>query len=139
MKLDPNAKEEERGDFPVYPEGDYDFEVENVTYQQNKKKDAYQYKVQFRIDAEGGKSFKVWEYFKEVPSQEWKFTQFFKSIGRYNVTDSSEMKNVIREIGRCHIVIDPAKDGYKEKNKIDRYYPMPQTQEPEINPDDLPF
>ena len=58
MKLDPNAVDD--NDFPVYPEGDYDFEVENTTYQQNKNKTGYQWKVQFRIDAEGGKTFKVW-------------------------------------------------------------------------------
>ena len=138
MKLDTNAVDD--NDFPVYPEGDYEFEVENTTYQQNKNKTGYQWKVQFRIDAEGGKTFKVWEYFIENENNQWKFNQFFKSIGMYDVDDTMEMKNVVGEIGRCHVVISPPNNGYPEKNSIKKFYPMPaEKKEVKIDSEDLPF
>lgn len=146
MKLDPNAVSE--NDFPVLPEGEYDFEVENTTHQTSSKGNL-QWKVQFRIDPMDGPSIKVWDYFPELENMMWKFNQFFKAIGKEGIDDTDEMKDVIGEIGKCRLTIEPAKDGHPAKNKVGKYLaPAKGTAAPkkqewskgiEVNPDDLPF
>lgn len=145
MKLDPNAKKE--NDFPVLPAGEYEFEVENTKYQKSAAGNL-QWVVELRIDpTDGNQSIKVWDYFPERENMQWKYNSFFKAIGKEGVTDTDEMKNVVREIGFCKLGIEPAKDGYSEKNKVERYVTSPATEPAkkaapkglDIDPDDLPF
>lgn len=144
MRFDPNAVND--NDFPVLPEGEYQFEVENTTYQTNKAGKNYQWKVQFRIE-NGNQSVKVWDYFPEMESMMWKFNQFFKSLGYDGIDDTDKMKEVIGDIGFCKLKIEPAQNGYSEKNKIDRYLasptptptPAPAPKVIDISSDDLPF
>lgn len=146
MKLDPNAVNDT--DFPVLPEGEYEFEVENTTYQTSKAGN-YQWKVQLRIDPTGGQpSVKVWDYFPERENMMWKFNNFFKALGYDGIDDTDKMKEVVGDIGFCKLKIEPAQNGYPEKNKVDRYVASPTpAEEPkkaaskgiEVNPDDLPF
>ena len=149
MKLDPNAVNDT--DFPVLPEGEYEFEVENTTYQTSKAGN-YQWKVQLRIDPTGGQpSVKVWDYFPEMENMMWKFNNFFKALGYDGIDDTDKMKEVIGDIGFCKLKIEPAQNGYPEKNKVDRYVesPTPASKTLEtkkaaskgldISSDDLPF
>lgn len=149
MKLDPNAVED--NNFPVLPAGEYEFEVENTKYQVSKAGN-YQWVAELRIDPTyGHDSVKVWDYFPERENMAWKYTQFFKALGKENITDTDEMKNIIGEIGFCKLTIDPAQNGYPEKNKVEKYLASPSLDTKakaetkaaskgfDINPDDLPF
>ena len=144
MKFDQNAVND--NDFPVLPEGEYAFEVENTTYQTSSKGNL-QWKVQLRVEAPGDqRDIKVWDYFPEKENMMWKFNKFFKSIGKEGTDDTDEMKNVVGEIGFCKLKIEPAQNGYPERNKIDRYVASPTTADKpaqskgiEISSDDLPF
>ena len=78
----------------------------------------------------------------------WKFNSFFKALGYDGIDDTDKMKEVVGDIGFCKLKIEPAQNGYPEKNKVDRYVASPTpTEEPkkaaskgiEVNPDDLPF
>lgn len=155
MKLDPNAVKE--SDFPVLPEGEYAFEVENATYQSNKDNTGLQWKMQLRIENPGNQpDIKVWDYFPEKENMMWKFNQFFKALGKEGIDDTNEMKNTVGEIGFVKLKIEPASNGHAAKNKVAKYIASPTAKEtpaapapkPEtqgwsqgidINPDDLPF
>lgn len=136
MKLDPTATNE-KADFPLLEEGDYEFQVANATRQQNSKGNM-QWKLQLRIDKPDGNYAYVWEYFVEKANMQWKFNQFFRSIGKFNVTDSDEMANVVSEIGNAHIVIQKD-EGYKPKNAVDYFIEQKEPEKIAISDEDLPF
>lgn len=122
MKLNPNTTDETRSEFPVLPEGDYEFEVENAVHQVSSKGNL-QWKLQLRVDHEG-KEYKVWDYLIEKESWAWKFNGFFKAIGMNSADDTDMVKDSLGMIGFCHLTIDPAKDGYSAKNVVKRYIPQ---------------
>ena len=128
MKLDPTATQD-TNDFPLIPEGTYDFQVENATKFQAKSGNLC-WKVQLRIDMDGGRSSKVWENLVETAANQWKFNQYFKSVGMM-ATDTDDMPKSIGEIGKCFIGIEPARNGYKAKNTVKRFI--------EKEPEELPF
>lgn len=114
MKLDPNATQE--NEFPLLKNGRYEFEVENATRAQSKSKNMY-WKLQLRVDLPDGSSYKVWENLTETTNMQWKFNQYFKSVG-YVATDTDEIPNTIGMIGTADIAIEPAKGEYKAKNIV---------------------
>lgn len=126
MKLDPNAVKE--SDFPILPEGEYAFEVENATYQSNKDNTGLQWKMQLRIENPGNQpDIKVWDYFPEKENMMWKFNQFFKALGKEGIDDTDEMKNTVGEIGFVKLKIEPASNGHAAKNKVAKYIASPTT------------
>lgn len=147
MKLNNNTTTETKSDFPVLPEGDYEFEVENAVHQVSSKGNL-QWKLQLRVDHEG-KEYKVWDYLIEKESWAWKFISFFKAIGLNNADDTDMVKDSLGRIGYCHLVIDPPKDGYSAKNAVKRYVPQKEDRPAskddkyspplEIRDEDLPF
>ena len=136
MKLDPTATNE-KSDFPLLEEGDYEFQVANAKYQQSTKGNM-QWVLQLRIDKPDGNWAYVWEYFPETESNQWKFNQFFKSIGKFGVKDTGEMKNVLSEIGNAHIIIKK-QEGYKDKNAVKYFIEQKEPEKAAISDEDLPF
>lgn len=140
MRLDPTIKNTKpQNDFPLLPEGDYEFQVANASRSQSSKGNM-QWKLQLRIDKPDGTWAYVWEYFAETENMQWKFNEFFRSIGKFGVTDTGEMKNVVSEIGNAHIIIKK-EDGYKDKNSVKYFIEQkePETAGMEISDEDLPF
>lgn len=140
MKFDPNATNEEKTDFPVLPAGEYDFEVENAVYKKSKS-GGLMWEVTLRIDPLGElPSTKVWVYFPERQDMDWKFAQFFKSLGM-TVDDTDEMKNTVGEIGKCVLKVREAEGPYPAKNEVAKFVKAALQKDPavQITSDDLPF
>lgn len=144
-----SAKDDNNVSYAVLPEGDYEFDVEEAVIQTSKR-GGYQWKVTLRIDpTDGQPSRKVWEYFPETEKMQWKFAAFLKCIGLIPVNSEEEfdtelMKDAVGEIGKCHLVIQPAEGPYPEKNTVKTFL-RPETatlkRDPkvQITSDDLPF
>lgn len=150
MKFDPSAAEERS--FPILPEGEYEFEVENAEHTISKKGNMM-WKLTLRVDPLDGPSVRVFEHIVEnnTDGSIRKFSAFVKSIGMVGkIEDSEQMEDAIGEIGRAKVGIQEAEGPYPEKNVIKWFLPPKEEKKEEAAPkkskkkpviadDDLPF
>ena len=129
MKVDRNATQEQ-AERVILPAGTYRFKCESSVYKTSKSgKPMWELKFSFpdHPDAKW-----VFEYFVESEAQQWKFNQWWASIGSDD-DDTEAMKYAYGEEGQCQIVVE-TDPNYGARNTIKRFLPYKKDDTPAPEP-----
>lgn len=128
MKLSKDTMEGR--EFPLLPEGVYRFEIANVVRAQSSSGNMM-YQLRIKCTDDAGHTGNVFDNLVETQKCEWRFHQFFNSIGMdMDVErDTVRVMDSIGEVGKVHIKIEQ-NPGYKDKNIVDYYLPASKEEAP---------
>ncbi len=134
-------------EFPTLPEGTYAFEVEKVTGKEYQPKlgskigRCAEIDLQLRVEG-NGQDVRVFDRLYSDPKTVWKMTAFSKCVGVFEegMTPGQLLRKAEGAIGKAHVILRPAANGYQARNEIKAYLPQPQAPKAkETRSDDLPF
>lgn len=130
MKIDRNAQPEHT-ERKILPAGTYRAKVES-SIRKTSKSGALMWEVQFSFPEEPDARW-CYEYFVENEKNQWKFAQFYDSIG-LDSDDTDDMKDIFGEEPLVSLVVETDAQ-YGDRNRIKRFLPLPETDvEPEPEP-----
>lgn len=143
-----NAKDTDM-DFTPLPEGNYEFEIENVTLQafkgSDKIKPCNQLHIQLRTDLKDGSSRKVWDDIKLDATHNFSMNRLNKLVQSTGVKmndDDGEKEIANKLIGQlCIAELEIHEWNGKKSNRVTKYI-VPEKAEkaaPVISDEDLPF
>ena len=120
MKIDRNAQPEHT-ERKILPAGTYRAKVES-SIRKTSKSGAMMWEVQFSFPDEPDARW-CYEYFVENEKNQWKFAQFYDSIG-LDSDDTDDMKDIYGEEPLVSLVIE-TDPNYGDRNRIKRFLPLP--------------
>lgn len=134
----------ERREYPVLPEGRYQFEVVKVTGNEfqprvgSKIGKCAEIDVQLRVEGKD-QDVNVFDRLYSDPRTIWKMTAFAKCIGIFEagMTPGQILRKSEGCIGQADITLRPATDEYPARNEVKSYIVPAAKAAPEK--DDLPF
>lgn len=133
----------QENDFPVLPEGTYEFQVESASGRQYQPKPGSKIgvcaEIDVRLRVEGkGQDVRVFDRLYADPRTIWKMTAFAKCIGVFTpgMTPGDLMRKAEGQIGTAHIILRPATSEYPARNEVKAYIAK-QTELPDA--EELPF
>lgn len=137
---DATIAEDKRNDYPVLPDGTYEFEIRNVVKSTYTPKPGSKIpacnmaKIQIQIEDKEGKRYNVFSNLFLCDSQKWKLINFFKCIGVMKPSETTLHMNwdIIGEIGKAEI--GTREYNGKKSNEV-RTWIVPQSSDNE----ELPF
>lgn len=130
---------EATNDYPLLPDGTYEFQVEKVTGKEYTPKPGgkmgrcAEIDLQMRVDT-ADREYKVFDRLYTDPSAIWKMTAFAKSIGEFKtgMTPSALLRAAEGAIGNFEVRTHEYNG--KKSNEVKRYIAKPT-----IGNEDLPF
>ena len=132
-----NVEEQQRPERIILPVGVYSFEVKNATPKTSKAGNPM---ITLQLTVNGnGKTATVFDYLVGTQKTFFKVKNFCESVGIASVLVADgvlDAADIVGRKGACKLQIEPAQDGYPEKNVVD-FYEVKQF-DPNDD-DDLPF
>lgn len=131
MKFTPRSDEELS---KAFPKGEYPFEVVGAVDKTSKSGNDM-IELNLAIYHPNGKQARVFDYLLEV--MEFKLKHFCQAVGLLHLYEKGTFgaDDAFGRSGKCIIDIQPAKDGYPEKNIVKDYVKLPEDKQSEvINP-----
>lgn len=143
MKYEPKSEEQLRKETaqPVFPAGEYPFEVVSAADETSKKSGKPMVHATVKVFGPGGKTTLVHDYLMVTdPRMEFKWRHFCFACGLGALYASGEVlaDKFARTSGHLKLGIQPEKDSYPEKNKVDDYIVNSGKPEPEHD-ESMPF
>ncbi len=131
-------------DYPVLPDGVYEFQVEKVTGKEyvpkpgGKMGRCAEIDIQMRVDTKE-REYRVFDRLYSDPTAVWKMTAFAKSIGVFKtgMTPSALLKSADSAIGNFEVKTKVYNG--KKQNEVKRYIFKEPVPEIKVSDEDLPF
>lgn len=125
VSFTPKSKEEtQRKEFPLLPKGEYDFEVIS-SKEKTSKAGNPMFEINLKVFGPDGQHQRLFDYLLLDDSGQWKLRHFCEATGMLDRYESGDLDEgeLEGQVGRVKIKIQPAKDGYPEKNAVEDYIP----------------
>lgn len=103
------------------PAGDYHMKIIEAELKENKAKDGFYINTRNVVQSGEHAGYSVFGMWSLKPTATWKMKRDFKAMGYAPPGGKPHLADLIGFEGIAHVSVRPPKDGYAEKNDMERW------------------